>query len=163
MRIDRAGTRRASAALHALIATLGCSAAPDGDALPTETVFPVAYVHDDCAPWDGLALTFVMAEVELIDPFDVSYPHLRITSWRPPARLAGSSIEWSGDDQADGYAELCESAEACEAAPGVRLLLDPRQDVADQLGGEVRVELEGGRVMAGRFQAERIPFVALCG
>ena len=163
MRRDHDTTRRAAVVLWALVASLGCSAAPGGDAVRGDTGFPMAYLQDDCAPWDGPALTLMLTHVETADPFDVAYPHLRVTTWRPPARLPGSTLEWSGTGQSEGYATLCESAEACEAAESVRLQFDRVQDRSDTISGDLHVELAGGRVVTGPFEARRIDFLALCG
>ena len=162
MRLDRAAPRRA-AALCALLATLGCTAGPSGDPGSGDTGFSLAYLHDDCAPWDGGALTLMLSHVEILDPFDVPYPHLRVSSWRPPSRLPGGTIEWSGTDHQQGEAMLCDSAEACESAVSVRLRFDRLQETAEAIIGDLQVELSGGHVVAGPFEARRIDFVALCG
>jgi len=139
------------------IGTLACTA------LPTNTGFPLAYLHDDCAPWDGAALTLVLSQHELDSRMDVSYPSLRITSWRPPSSLSGTSFSWEGDAQSDGYATLCDSADSCVTATRVRVDFDHAQDTADVFTGQVRVELEDGRVVTGPFAARRLGYPVLCG
>ena len=155
--------RRGTKALLCIgIGTLGCSS-QSGDARPTDTGFALAYFHDDCAPWDGGALTVVLSRVAMGGPFEAAYPHARITSYLPPARLAGSGVEWSGADHDDGYAALCDSADACTPAARVELRFDRAQADRSHLRGEVYLELDDGRVIGGPFEARRIDFQALCG
>lgn len=140
------------------LATLACNSA-----LPTDTGFALTYLHDDCAPWDGRALTLVLTEQEIDVGVETSYPNLRITSWRPPSSLPGSSFSWDGDAQDDGYAALCDSADSCVRARRVRVDFDRAQPSADEVNGRVRVELEDGRIVAGPFAAHVLDFVVLCG
>jgi hypothetical protein len=149
--------RKAVAFWCTALAGLACSAAP------ADTGFPVAYWHDDCAPWDGHALTIILTHTAMQDPFEATYPHLRITSYRPPTSLAGASLAWSGTAQDDGYAVLCESEGVCHVAGSVRLRFDGRQDAVDPLRGDVRVQLQVGGEIAGPFEARPLPFGALCG
>ena len=81
-----------------VIVVTACFPASQEDTGPSDTGFAFAYFHDDCAPWDGHALTFLFSHVESSSPFDVSYPHVRVTSWRPPPGLPGATIEWDGTD-----------------------------------------------------------------
>jgi len=143
--------------LSIVTATLACTA------LPTDTGFPLAYLHADCAPWDGAALTLVLSQNEIDGQLNVGYPNLRITSWRPPSTLAGGSFSWEGDDQSDGYATLCDSADSCVNATRVSVGFDRVQGSGDVVSGRVRVELEGGRVIAGPFSARRLGYPMLCG
>ena len=140
-----------------VIGTLACTA------LPTDTGFPLAYLQDDCAPWDGPALTLVLSQHEIDSRMDVSYPSLRITSWRPPSSLSGASFSWAGDTQSDGYAALCDSAESCVAATRVSVSFDRDQGSGEVATGSVRVELEDGGVIAGPFAARRLGNPVLCG
>jgi hypothetical protein len=140
-----------------VIGTLACTA------LPTDTGFPLAYLHDDCAPWDGHALTLVLTEQELDSGMDLSYPNLRITSWRPPSSLAGSSFSWAGAAQSEGFATLCDSADSCVNASRVSVVFDRAQGSDDLVTGQVRVELEDGRIIAGSFAARRLGSPMLCG
>ena len=140
-----------------LCGALACTAAP------TDTGFPLAYLHDDCAPWDGAALTLVLSQHEIDNRMDVSYPNLRITSWRPPSSLSGSSFSWAGTTQSDGYASLCDAADSCVVAARVRVDFDRGQGGGDVVTGSVRAELEDGRVVAGPFAARRLGYPVLCG
>jgi len=140
-----------------VIGSLACTA------LPTDTGFALAYLHDDCAPWDGAALTLVLSQQELDSRMAVSYPSLRITSWRPPSSLAGASFSWDGDAQSDGYATLCESAESCVDATRVSVDFNRIQRLPDVVTGQVRVELEDGRIIGGPFAARRLGYPVLCG
>jgi hypothetical protein len=132
-------------------------------ALPTDTGFPLAYLHDDCAPWDGAALTLVLSQHEIDSRLAVGYPNLRITSYRPPSSLAGGSFSWEGDAQSDGYATLCDSADSCASATRVSVDFDRAQGSGEVVTGQVRVELEDGRIVAGPFSARRLEYPMLCG
>lgn len=80
---------------------------------------------------------------------------------RPPSRLAGSTVSWEGAAQDDGYATLCDSEEECVTATSVRLRFDRASDPQDTLAGELRVELDDGRLIEGTFEAHRIAYTML--
>ena len=153
--------RRAAACLCTALC-LGCAPGKEAwNASPTD--FPLAYFHADCAPWDGPALSIVLSYAELESPFEVRFPSVRITSFRPPPELAGGSFEWTGVAQDLGQASWCESAEACRSASTVRVRFDETQPSADELAGQLRLEFEGGQVVSGAFKAARLPLRMLCG
>ena len=141
---------------------LGCTSGEEIWSL-SDTGFPHAYFHDDCAPWDGPALSIVLSQTQLGSPFELGFPSVRVTSWRPPAELAGASLEWSGVAHDLGYASFCESEDSCRTASTVRLRFDPAQPSADELAGQLHLEFEDGRVVSGAFRAVRLPFRVLCG
>lgn len=164
LRHEATGTAGALALVGLCVfATGACSSHPASDARPTDTGFALAYVHDDCAPWDGAALTIVLTQVVMDDPFATAFPHARITSYRPPSRLAGSSLDWSGPGHDEGYAAACDSAGACTPATGVELRFDGEQPDPARLRGILYMELEDGRVIGGPFDARPLAFTALCG
>jgi len=150
--------RRAAAVLGLALASLACTSTA-----PTDTGFPLAYFHGDCAPWDGPALTIVLTRSEMTEAFDASYPFARISLYSPPPRLEGSTVRWSGSAQSDGYATACESEDACTNAESVRITFDRVQEDPQRLAGDLRLDLEDGRRIEGRFEARRIAFQALCG
>lgn len=153
--------RRASVLL-CVVLSLGC--APGEEAWSSsDTGFPLAYFHDDCAPWDGHALTIVLSHAELENPFEEGFPSVRVTSYRPPSQLAGGSFEWTGIAQDLGYAAVCDAAEACQAASTVRVRFDRAQPSEDELAGQLHLEFEGGEVVSGAFKAVRLPLQMLCG
>ena len=127
------------------------------------TGFSFAYFHDDCAPWDGLALSIVLSDEEFATPFEAHFPSVRVTSYRPPPQLAGASFEWTGVAQDLGYAAWCASSEACTAASSVRVRFDRSQAEADVLAGQVHLEFEGRSDVSGAFRAVRLTTQMLCG
>lgn len=142
-------------------ALLACTAdRADG---PSELGFPLVYVHDDCAPWDGAALSLVLAHEPVTHRFDVPYPSLAVTSYRPPSPPAGGSFEWRGEAPDVGHARWCDEPGECTAPVLVSVHFDRYQRSPDRLTGRLRIELEDGSVTAGRFEAERLPFRGLCG
>jgi len=155
--------RAARTVVVVALGALGCRPTPGGEARPTDTGFPLAYYHDDCAPWDGPALTLALSVVEMETPFEMSYPHARISMYRLPAELAGSTVSWSGTDHAEGYATWCASEDACSPATLLEVRFARRQEAPDVLEGDVYMELEDGRAMGGPFHARRLAFTALCG
>lgn len=142
-------------------AILGCI--PDRADGPSELGFPLVYVHDDCAPWDGAALSLVLAHEPVTHRFDVPYPSLAVTSYRPPSPPAGGSFEWRGEAPDVGHARWCDEPGECTAPVLVSVHFDRYQRSPDRLTGRLRIELEDGSVAAGRFEAERLPFRGLCG
>ena len=145
-------------------ATLCLACAPSEEPWdPSPTDFPLAYVHDDCAPWDGAALSIVLSYAELESPFEALFPSVRVTSYRPPPKLAGGSFEWTDVAPDLGYASWCESSEDCRAASAVRVRFDAAQPLADELAGQLHLEFEGGDVVSGAFNAVRLPHQLLCG
>ena len=150
------------AALLCTLVVLGCT---PGEELwsSSDTGFRFAYVHDDCAPWDGHALTIVLGDEERESPFEAHYPSVRITSYRPPVQLAGGAFQWAGIAQDDGYAIWCDSAEACLTASAVRVRFDRSQPSEDELAGQVHAEFEDGRILSGAFRAVRLTQLMLCG
>ena len=154
--------RRAATSLCLAVVCLGCTLGQEAQ-VPSDTGFPLAYFHDDCAPWDGRALAIVLSHVEIEAPFEVHYPFVRVTSWRPPDVLSGASVEWSGTSHDLGYASWCDSEEACRTASRVRVRFDREQVSSDELSGEVYLEFESRPPVSGSFKAVRLPQVVLCG
>lgn len=123
--------------------------------------FPVAGYYADCAPWDGPALTLVFAAAGA-DPAAPGVPHLRISTYRPPSVLPGSSFDWRGTDHNYGHAELCRSEGACEVPHAVEVEFDALLNDGS-LRGELSVGLIDGRVISGAFEAEVVQTTFLCG
>jgi hypothetical protein len=145
--------RSASAGLCAVLC-LGCASGEEAWS-SSPTGYPLAYFHDDCAPWDGAALSIVLSYSEFESPFEAHFPNVRVTSYRPPSQNAGTSFEWTGVAQDLGYATWCDSAEACRPSSSVRVRFDRAQPSPDELAGQVRLEFEGGHVVSGAFNAIR--------
>ena len=143
-------------------AYLGC--APSEEAWSSSaTEYPLAYFHDDCAPWDGPALSILLTHAALDDPFEETFPSVRVTTFRPPSTLAGSMFEWTGDAPDLGYASWCEFSGSCWSATTVRVRFDRAQPSTAELAGQVHLVFEGGRVVSGAFKAVRLPLQMLCG
>jgi hypothetical protein len=152
---------RSASTLLCAVACLAC--APDGVSWSSSgTGFPLAYFHDDCAPWDGPALTIILSHEEL-EPYQASFPSVRITSYRPPPQLAGSAFEWSGIAQDQGHAMWCDTEDACRSAASVRVRFDRAQPVPGEIAGQLHLEFEGGQVLEGAIKAVRLPLQMLCG
>ena len=152
--------RGASACLCAALC-LGCASGEEVWS-SSPTGYPLAYFHNDCAPWDGPALSIVLSYAEFESPFEEHFPSVRVTSYRPPSQFAGASFEWTGVAQDLGYAAWCDSADACRSASSVRVRFDRAQPSADELAGQVHLEFEGEQVVSGAFKAVRLPVQMLC-
>ena len=149
-------------ALACAVICLGCTSGQEvWSSDPTE--FPFAYIHDDCAPWDGHAITIVLSHQELAGPYEANFPFVRITSWRPPTELAGSSLGWTGIAHDLGYASWCDAEDSCLTASAVRVRFERGQTSSDALEGQLHLEFEGGRAVSGAFNARRLSQQALCG
>ena len=127
------------------------------------TGFPLAFHHDDCAPWDGAALTFLFTHEAVTTVFDAPYPHVRLTSYRPPPSLTGQVIEWTLGESDQGYGAWCTAEGECEEVSRVRLSVSPYATDDNSIRGELYLELARGQFFTDTFSAARIPFQALCG
>jgi len=140
---------------------LACAPLDPQVSTPLSADFPSAGYHRDCAPWDGPALSFLFAG----DPGEggqPSYPYMRISTYRPPALLEGTSFDWTGTDHNEGYAELCRAADDCEAPHAVHVDLMGVSENG-RLEGEVLVRFVDGREIMGPFSAQAVPVSLRCG
>ena len=141
---------------------LACGGPSEQQEIPADTGFAEAFYHDDCAPWDGFALTLLLTQEGVEDVFDLPYPHLRVTSYQYPPSAPGAIIGWEGEDHTAGTAVFCVADSQCEVATAVWARL-AEVDVLDELMGEIRVEFADAGVIGGPFRARKLLFQALCG
>lgn len=147
--------RRRLAALFTAFALLACG----GEAAPGPVPgYPFAYAWNDCAPWDGPAVTLYLSE-RALDSLPPSSGQLTVTLWVGRDQAVGRTFR-SSDDPVRGAALDCRTPSACEPASVWRVSL--RGFARDTLDGSVDLRL-GGRVVAGSFRARWMPKRMLCG
>lgn len=141
----------------ALAAPAACSAPAPGP-----TPFAHAAYHDDCAPWDGPAVTLYLSHEAMAEPHAPPRPHVSVALYSSLTSLVGSTLRWEGRDDQRGHVSRCPDQGDCQEASAVWIrLASPGSD--GLLEGEVRLDFGAGDVVEGSFEAVRIPFERLCG
>ena len=155
--------KRATKATIALLAVALTTCAPFNAQATLDLAdgFPYAAYHKDCAPWDGPAISLILA-ADPIDGLLPGYPHLRIANYRPPASFAESSFDWAGTDHTYGHAQLCGAEGECEVPHEVRVGFEtPAED--GSVKGEIFIRFVDQREITGRFDAALIQTSMRCG
>lgn len=144
-----------------ILGTVACS---DPDEAPTSDPVPFAHAsyHDDCAPWDGGAVTLYFSDDAVPGPHQPPRPHVSVALYQPLTSLVGSTLRWEGRDDQTGFVAWCPPEGECHEALRVMVRLI-RQGPDGVLEGEVRLDFEDGDEVYGTFEAMRIPFEPLCG
>lgn len=145
----------------ALSTPVTCSG-PDDAPVTGPTPFAHAAYHPDCAPWDGGAVTVYLSDQAVPGPHAPPRPHVSIALYRPLTSLVGSTVRWTGRDDQQGHVSRCPDQGDCQEASAVWIRL-VSLDPDGVLRGEVRLDFGADDVVAGTFEAVRIPFEPLCG
>jgi hypothetical protein len=120
-----------------------------------------AWFHNDCAPWDGPALSLYLGPEPSETIFSAPFPHLRVSLYSSLTRLqTGERLRFEVPGN-QAHAVYCESEEDCRPAAEITLELSELE--ADLMAGSLEILFETGPPVAGSFRASRIPFQALCG
>lgn len=139
-----------------------------GESRHARDAFPYAYAYNDCAPWDGHALTVVLQPVPFKTPPadklpDPAYPQLDVHIWQsaPQLHLWISIPGWE-HNTSNGGISLCKANLDCQAAHG-RLLLTRLTQT--RVEGEVHYQLDKGTDAEHvvQFSAPILPYMAMCG
>ena len=140
---------------------LGCGELSDLAPVPNPPRgYPAAFATPDCAPWDGRALTVVLAESPT-DSLDGTYPQLWITVYPRGEAVAGRSFHWPETPEA-GAGRRCLVARPCEAAASGEIRFRPTHaDTA--LEGSLVLRFGTGDSVYGGFRAEWRPRQVFCG
>jgi len=124
---------------------------------------PVDYAYtwavNDCAPWDGAAVT-VYFSTSGPDAGSIVPPYLSVSVWTDPLQLVGRSHTIAGA-QADGAASLCDRAGSCRTADAGWIRFDAFES-EERLDGVIRVQF-GADVVEGSFSAQWRDGQPLCG
>lgn len=120
-----------------------------------------AWFHDDCAPWDGAALSLYLGPEPSDTVFAAPFPHLRVSIYSSLTQLpTGERLRFEVPGNR-AHAVYCETEEDCRPATGITLELSEIEP--DLIAGSLEILFETGPPVAGSFRASRIPFQALCG
>jgi len=142
----------------------GCRDTPEATTLPDPPDgLSVAWAFDDCAPWDGAAVTIVLADSLASSPREASYPHAWVSLYRPSFDVAGRTYRWNADDKDTGGAMWCVAAGNCEAATEAVIRLRRSNGVSQGLSGVVDLVFPGGKSVTGGFRAVWMSHELLCG
>jgi hypothetical protein len=143
-----------------LLVPVACALPQELESAPPEGL-EIAWFLDDCAPWDGPAVSLYLARRVGDGPFQPGFPHLHVALYEPATRLRGRGrirLEVPGNV---GHAQYCESAEDCSAGTHVRIEFSDSDPGI--LEGRLEVTFESRPPVRGGFRAVRMPFQALCG
>ena len=141
---------------------VACGSGPSEMSSPPEE-YPLAFYHEDCAPWDGPAVTLYLVQSPMTRPWEPSAPYARLSVYEPIPSLVGSTVEWQGDAIDTGHAVRCRTEQSCQVAADVRLRVRQWQASEGRLTGDVELVLPDGSRVAGGFQAELLDVQAICG
>jgi hypothetical protein len=120
-----------------------------------------AWFHDDCAPWDGAAMTLLLGPQVARAPFQPGFPHLQVSLYSNLSRFrAGTRVSFEVPGN-QGFAQYCLNADTCNKATGVTLQFSKVEQ--DLMEGRLEVHFKDRGPIRGSFRATRIPFRALCG
>ena len=153
------GRCRVGAVAVALTAACGPSdppAEPAGD-VPG---FSVVQAWQDCAPWDGPAVSIVFSGLGSTGDVIVP-PYLTVSLWKAPEELEGQTWRWAAA-QDIGAASLCRSDQDCELATNGVVTVD-RTAVDSLLTGSLRLEFGDRPAVEGTFRATWRQRMFLCG
>jgi hypothetical protein len=142
------------AGILASCALLGVAACAESDSVPTE--YPTARVLVDCAPWDGPALTVLLAN-STSDSTTFEGEHMTISVWRGIAGLAGTRINLAKE----GAAARCDATGECIAALSGWVRFD-HVDRDDHATGRFLIDFADSTV-SGSFDAKWLRRRVLCG
>ncbi len=145
----------------AVLVSAGSGCGP-GSVETEGTNFSAAYAFQDCAPWDGVAVSVYLTNA----PFDsvsneVRPPFLHLAIWRDAQRLPQTTITWPGEESA-GAASVCSSTTECEAVPSGRVSVSGLASDST-MSGDYELRLADSTTMRGRFRARWIERRMLCG
>lgn len=146
-------------------ACLSCDGEPAGfpEALGPLDEYPLAFHHQDCAPWDGPALALYFVRQPMTAPWTAPGPHLRVSIYAARPGLIGQTVQWESTDANDGYAARCLEEGACEPATLAKVRLREWQADEGWLTGDVELSFEDGSRVAGTFRALGLQSEAICG
>jgi hypothetical protein len=134
------------------------SATPSAQSLAQ---FPVVHASLDCAPWDGPAMSVLLARVGDTTESPTG-PFVRVALYGSLDRLVGNTTRWPADKEV-GTASWCSAGaqECTAAATGVVRLEGFAPDSV--LPGKLRITFPDGRILDGSFRANWRSRRMMCG
>lgn len=139
---------------------LACQGSSGANAEPPEG-FPVAWAYDDCAPWDGAALSVFLGTEVPTGASDPTLPYVRVTVYSRDL-VPGSTVEWTEPYGQVGNAERCLTSGPCELATSARVSFVAPSGGED-FAGVVHVEFGAAPPTVGGFRATLLPRESFCG
>ena len=139
---------------------VACGLQPD---LPSEPPpgLEAAWFHDDCAPWDGPAVSLYLARERGGSPFAPGLPYLRVTLYASSSIGLHEGERLRFEPGTQGDAQYCRSTDDCDGATGVGIEFSGVE--REVLEGRLEVLFGERPPIRGAFRAGRMPFQALCG
>jgi hypothetical protein len=144
----------------ALPALLACRGS-DGELAELPEPFLHATAMQDCAPWDGPAVSILLTAEPLDSGLTPKAPYLRLAVWKDLGALQDAVFIWPSEEQV-GSASYCAEENSCEAA--LTGLIQFRKLGADSsLAGEFELTFANEEPFSGGFLARWLPHTMLCG
>jgi hypothetical protein len=137
---------------------VGCGSAPVRGA-PASGPLSHAVARQTCAPWDGPAVSLVLAG-DSLSAESVSPPYVEFRIYRSADQIAGQAFRFSVSSSDSGLALSCGGSERCdpvEAELEFDAVAPPRG-----LTGQYRLLL-GGAWTTGSFRARWLARTEMCG
>jgi hypothetical protein len=120
-----------------------------------------AWFHDDCAPWDGPALSLYLSPEPGQTVFVAPFPHLLVSLYSSRLQFEeGERLRFELPGNV-GHAAYCRKMDDCRTATEVTLEFSRLEPTL--MEGRLEVQFETGPPVRGSFRASEIPFQALCG
>lgn len=139
---------------------LACSA-PAGEVPELPEPFTHATAMQDCAPWDGAAVSILLTTAPLDSTLMPTEPWIHLYIWRDRAALANGVFVWPSDEQVGAGSE-CPTADSCEAAQTGMVRF--RESEGDSiLVGEFELTFRNDEPLAGGFRAVWLTRQTFCG
>lgn len=147
-----------------MVLLLGWLAACTGSASEVGEL-PEPFTHatamEDCAPWDGAAVSVLLTTQPIDSSWQVRLPSLRLSIWRDLAAVENGVFTWPADEQV-GVASWCETENDCESARAGRVRFHGMAPDS-LLTGEFDLSFAGRGQVKGGFKAAWRHHQMMCG
>jgi hypothetical protein len=146
--------------LLGIVSMTGCDESSEITPPATPPGYPLAYVMQDCAPWDGPALAIVLTSQPL-DSLETVRPLLRLMIYPRGESMPGHTYRWPAQPEM-AAASRCTSADSCAAATAGQVTLTVvRPD--SLVEGRLALRFANGEKIMGGFRAAWLRRRAMCG
>jgi hypothetical protein len=146
--------------LLGIVSATGCDQSSEITPPATPAGYPLAYVMQDCAPWDGPALAILLTS-HSPDSLETVRPLLRLMIYPRGESMPGHTYRWPAEPEM-AAASRCTSADSCEAATAGQVTLRVvRPDTSVE--GRLALRFANGEEISGGFRAAWLRRRAMCG
>ena len=124
---------------------------------------PYASASNDCAPWDGHAITVLLSGSAGSDTGGIdanSRPLVRVSVYPRSALTAGQRFSWPADPEVAAGVR-CLAGASCESADRGWIRISGEPDSV--WAGSIELHFADGSTVAGAFRARWIQRTVLCG